>query len=290
MDKIITRETINRLLKDVRMLMKNPLNDQGIYYVHDDTDILQGYAMIIGPSDTPYFGGYYLFKINYPYDYPLNPPKLLYCTNENKVRFHPNLYVCGKVCLSILNTWSGEQWTSCQTISSVLLTLLTIFTENPLLNEPGVNKNHEDIENYNHIITYSNLNSAICSLLMKKESIYFPFFDLFYDVMKENYIKNFNKLNEIAILQNEYFIKLYQDVFENTPETIRVNNKGILTKGKSKKTEVTNSIPNLSKLKIDFIIEDDKIIPIIYTNMYGMCIKIDYSQLIYKLNEVYSLF
>ena len=57
---VLTRDTISRLLRDVRNIMKNPLTENGIYYTHDDEDILKGYALIIGPSETPYFGGNYL--------------------------------------------------------------------------------------------------------------------------------------------------------------------------------------------------------------------------------------
>jgi len=59
MSVIISKETINRLLKDIKQIIKNPLVDEGIYYIHDDTDMMKGYAMIIGPTDTPYFGGFY---------------------------------------------------------------------------------------------------------------------------------------------------------------------------------------------------------------------------------------
>ena len=64
--KIISKETINRLVKDVKHIIKNPLTDNNIFYSHDEDDVLKGYALIIGPSDTPYFGGYYFFELNYP--------------------------------------------------------------------------------------------------------------------------------------------------------------------------------------------------------------------------------
>ena len=62
MSNFITKESISRLLTDVKQIIKNPLSENGIYYVHDDTDMLKGYALIIGPDDTPYFGGYYFFE------------------------------------------------------------------------------------------------------------------------------------------------------------------------------------------------------------------------------------
>ena len=64
MNTIISKDTISRLLKDVKQIFKNPLTDNGIYYTHDDTDMMKGYALIIGPSDTPYFGGNYFLKLH----------------------------------------------------------------------------------------------------------------------------------------------------------------------------------------------------------------------------------
>ena len=166
MTTFISKETITRLLRDVKQIIKNPLTENGIYYIHDDTDMLKGYALIIGPSETPYFGGNYFFEFEYPRDYPHSPPKVKYWTNGKKIRFNPNLYTCGKVCVSLLNTWRGEQWTSCQTISTVLLTLCTLLCKNPLLNEPGVNKHHIDIANYEKIIEYANLNIAVSDMVL----------------------------------------------------------------------------------------------------------------------------
>ena len=39
---VITRDTVKRLAKDVSEIIKNPLTTNGIYYVHDDTDMLRG--------------------------------------------------------------------------------------------------------------------------------------------------------------------------------------------------------------------------------------------------------
>lgn len=192
------KESVNRLLKDVKNIMKNPLTEQGIYYIHDDTNMLTGYAMIVGPTETPYFGGFYFFKFMFPYDYPYSPPEVQYCTNGNGIRFNPNLYVSGKVCVSLLNTWRGEQWTSCQTISTVLLSLCTLLCKDPLLNEPGVTKAQQDVKKYNEIIEYSNIDIAICDIINKKPSVYLPFFDLFYTFIKDLFIKNYDTIIKFA--------------------------------------------------------------------------------------------
>jgi len=197
----ISRESVKRLLNDVRHIIKNPLTEHGIYYIHDDSDMLKGYAMIIGPDDTPYFGGFYFFELTFPVDYPHNPPAVKYCTNGDNIRFNPNLYKCGKVCISLLNTWRGDQWTSCQSISTVLLTLVTLLCKNPLLNEPGIGKDHPDNKSYNAIIEYANLSVAVYSLMTKREGFFQPFFQNFYSFMKESLKKDIDKL--ITFAQNK---------------------------------------------------------------------------------------
>lgn len=200
----ISKESVTRLLKDVRQIMKNPLTDNGIYYIHDDEDILKGYAMIVGPSDTPYFGGFYFFKFQFPYDYPFSPPTVTYHTNDGNVRFNPNLYINGKVCISILNTWRGEQWSSCQSITTILLTLCTIFVNNPIINEPGLLMTNPDNKPYNEIIKYSNIKVAICNMIQQKRGVFMPEFSSFVPYMKENFLKN-----EDAILA---FLKTQKDI------------------------------------------------------------------------------
>lgn len=206
---VVSKDCIQRLIKDVKDIMKNPkpLEDNGIFYKHDEEDMLKGYALIIGPSDTPYFGGNYFFEFKYPTDYPYSPPKVKFYTNGEEIRFNPNLYKCGKVCLSILNTWTGDQWTSSQTISTVLLNLCTLFCKNPLLNEPGVHKHHIDIVNYEKIIEYANLNIAVsdivlstiekkdfCNDLKFNDFSFLPFFHFFQSIIKDNFKKNIDKL------------------------------------------------------------------------------------------------
>lgn len=242
MNTIISKDTISRLLKDVKHIFKNPLTENGIYYIHDDTDMMKGYALIIGPSDTPYFGGNYFFEITYPYDYPHSPPKVKYCTNGNNIRFNPNLYKCGKVCISLLNTWRGDQWTSCQSISTILLTLCTLLCNNPLLNEPGVIPSHHDIKPYNEIILFSNLDIAICDIITKKSGIYMPFFDNFYPFIKENFIKNYDKLIEFA--ENKHKIDFIESTILKTgyySHCVDVNYKKVIEKLKESKTFVESS-------------------------------------------------
>jgi len=175
----IPKETIERLLKDIKDIFTSSLEKEGIYYKHSDTNILKAYVMIVGQPDTLYFGGYYFFQVNIPTDYPHSPPVLEYLTNDGITRFHPNFYKSKRVCLSMLNTWRGEQWTSCLTIKSVLLTLISIMDNRPMLHEPGITEKHNDYHNYHNMILYKNIdfscirliNEFMCSTIIPKYDI-----------------------------------------------------------------------------------------------------------------------
>ena len=119
----------------------------------------------------------------------------MYCTNDGITRFHPNLYVNGKVCISILNTWKGEQWSSCQTLSSILLTICSILDNMPLINEPGISPKHKDNINYNKIISYRNIECAIIGTLEKK--IYIDWFDKFDNIIIEKFKENYKDIIDI---------------------------------------------------------------------------------------------
>ncbi|KAA0168690.1 hypothetical protein FNF28_02429 [Cafeteria roenbergensis] len=103
-------------------------------------------VLIIGPEDTPYSGGAFIFDVFFPNDYPEGPPKVnLQTTGGGTVRFNPNLYNCGKVCLSLLGTWSGsagEAWDpSVSTLNQVLISIQAlILVPDPYWNEPGFQK------------------------------------------------------------------------------------------------------------------------------------------------------
>lgn len=197
MTNVVSRSTIMRLVKDIKEITKTPLESQGIYYKHDEKNMLNGYAMIIGPEDTPYQYGFYFFKFTFPNDYPLKPPKVDYLTNDGHTRFNPNFYRNTKVCLSVLNTWRGEGWSGCQTISSILLHLCTTLNKKPLLNEPGVRENHRDYDDYMKIITFKNFEVAVLGIVKKSSTIYPKIADKFDQEIKINYKKNIKKIKAL---------------------------------------------------------------------------------------------
>ncbi|XP_068638862.1 putative ubiquitin-conjugating enzyme E2 38 isoform X1 [Aristolochia californica] len=97
-------------------------------------------AVIIGAAGTPYHDGLFFFDVCFPSDYPKVPPLVYYYSGG--LRLNPNLYNCGKVCLSLLNTWHGskdERWTPGKsTMLQVLLSIQAlVLNAKPYFNEPG---------------------------------------------------------------------------------------------------------------------------------------------------------
>ncbi|XP_043273976.1 baculoviral IAP repeat-containing protein 6 isoform X1 [Venturia canescens] len=121
-----------------------PLSYSSSVFVRCDAERLDIMKVLItGPAETPYANGCFEFDVYFPPDYPNSPMMInLETTGRHSVRFNPNLYNDGKVCLSVLNTWQGrpeEKWNA--HTSSFLQVLVSIqsliLVPEPYFNEPG---------------------------------------------------------------------------------------------------------------------------------------------------------
>ena len=98
---------------------------------------------ISAPEGTPYAAGVFVFDVRFPPSFPAAPPSVtMLTTGRGTVRFNPNLYECGKVCLSLLGTWEGKGGETWNAETSTLLQVLVsiqalIFVSDPYYNEPG---------------------------------------------------------------------------------------------------------------------------------------------------------
>lgn len=124
-------------MKEVAELQKGDLSGIGIHVWVNDTNVRHMKAMLIGPEETPYAHCPLVFDIHIPTDYPLVPPHVTILTSDGVTRFHPNLYTGGKVCLSILGTFPGPSWVSTMNVETILKSIYSLLTENPITNEPG---------------------------------------------------------------------------------------------------------------------------------------------------------
>ena len=209
-----SKNAIKRILsKDIKEIEKNKLHEMGIFIEFNEDNFLEAKAMIIGPEETLYEGGILFFKIFFPINYPFSPPDVCYIA-RNRVRIHPNLYTRhhktghGKVCLSILGTWSGPKWTSVMDVSTVLITIQSILDNNPLLHEPGVS-NELLIKNYNKIIEYEN----ILTLFLKNIIDIPSGFEIFTDVIKKNNekykLRIINKIEKKINIKEKIKLSIY---------------------------------------------------------------------------------
>lgn len=178
-----------RIKTDIKNFIRSDLNTHGIFCQFDESDITFVKILIIGPKDTPYENGFYFFSLKFPENYPYSPPHLKSLTQHHNIRFNPNLYVDGKVCLSILGTWSGPGWSSCLTLNTVLLSVQSLLNEYPIQNEPGFeNETGLRSKNYNRIINYNNIMGATIKMLENTPDKFIEF----KSVMQEYFIKNIN--------------------------------------------------------------------------------------------------
>jgi len=99
----------------------------------DESNIFNWDAWIEGPADTYYAKGVFKLRIEFPHDFPLNPPTVRFISDF----WHPNVYKDGKVCISILHPpgpddMSGEdeseRWLPTRSIATIILSIISILS------------------------------------------------------------------------------------------------------------------------------------------------------------------
>lgn len=93
-----------RMMRDIEAILQEEKSGSlGIFIYPNSENICKLRALIVGPPDTPYDGGFFEFYLRVPPGYPIAAPRVrLLTTGDSTVRFGPNLYATGMVCLSIL--------------------------------------------------------------------------------------------------------------------------------------------------------------------------------------------
>jgi len=198
-DKQVSKKSLMRIVPEMAGLKRNlPIN-------WDSSCILRTCKkhsnlitfVITGPKDTPYHNGVFEFHAYFPDGYPNVVPKVLIKTTDGgKVRFNPNLYANGKVCLSLLGTWSGGQgegWNAgISTFLQVIISIQSlIFVEQPYFNEPGYEssmdtpRGKENSFKYNDERRYQTLRVAIVNQLKNSPEPYKEFIKKHFEMKKD---------------------------------------------------------------------------------------------------------
>lgn len=124
-----------RVTKEYRAL-SNSLPESILVRAYEDrTDLLR--SLIIGPENTPYENAPFVIDWMLDSNFPQSPPIAYFhsWTNGNG-RINPNLYEEGKVCLSILGTWSGDRTETWSPARSSLLQAFVSIQGLVLVKEP----------------------------------------------------------------------------------------------------------------------------------------------------------
>jgi ubiquitin-protein ligase len=155
-----------RLNREVQNMLKpdNDLSKAQIYVSMPTNEIWRFKILMGGVKDTPYEGGLFKYNLYVPNTYPIRPPICHFGSALRNVRFNPNYYVDGKICLSVLGTW-GDDWCAATNIESVLYIIQERMNENPMINEPGHEEDpkykKENCEEYNNLILYETIKITI---------------------------------------------------------------------------------------------------------------------------------
>ena len=101
----------------------------------NDDDLFKWSVIFEGPEDTLYEGGYFKAEIEFPDDFPNNPPKMIF---KSKM-WHPNIYDNGNVCISILHAPGAdlmntaekaeERWRPILGVEAVLMSVISMLND-----------------------------------------------------------------------------------------------------------------------------------------------------------------
>lgn len=222
-----SKECLLRISKELCSLQSSlPISSSSTIFlrVHDEMPCKMQF-IITGPKDTPYSNGCYVFNMGLQHNYPYTCPQvLLQTTGNGTVRFNPNLYNCGKVCLSLLGTWSGtggEKWhKDNSTLLQVLVSIQSlIFVDDPYFNEPsyerirGTPKGDEASRKYNETIRYENMRWGILEQLRKGTSGFEDVIKIHFRLKKEEILEECNKwVNECFEVNKNKFNDVFKSV------------------------------------------------------------------------------
>ena len=219
-----------RILTDRNLVKQDEkgYNDSDIYFGFNNSEKIDNEFKIltIGSRDidNPYFGGFFFFAGKFPDQYPFFPPYILAKTQGKHTRFHPNYYSCGKCCLSILGTWSGPPWTSCQNIGTTSQALKSLFIENPITQEPSWEKCTDTrAARYAAVVEYRTLEIAVLDILDNIPKGFEMFLPIVENKFIELYPQYIKKLDKLKTMNNTTIVSPIYNVNGSMTITYNIN-------------------------------------------------------------------
>jgi ubiquitin-conjugating enzyme E2 D/E len=112
-----------RIRKEYEKILKDPPSTCSAGPATGDNPRLWS-AVVLGPPDSPYEGGIFKLRIEFPSGeegYPLKPPKVRFVTKV----YHCNVSDEGGICLDVLK----KAWTPALTVPKILLSICSLLSE-----------------------------------------------------------------------------------------------------------------------------------------------------------------
>uniref|UniRef100_A0A7S3PM09 UBC core domain-containing protein n=1 Tax=Aplanochytrium stocchinoi TaxID=215587 RepID=A0A7S3PM09_9STRA len=114
------RPAMQRLMSDLKEMSNEPPEGCSAAPVNEQNLFLWN-ASIIGPEETPWEGGIYGLRLQFPEIYPSEPPRVQFTCEM----YHPNVYSDGTLCLDIIQ----KNWSPIYTTSSILTSIQSLLTD-----------------------------------------------------------------------------------------------------------------------------------------------------------------
>ena len=86
-----------------------------------EDNLFQWNATVIGPDESPWEGGIYTLRLQFPDQYPDKPPRVRFITEM----FHPNIFADGSLCLDIIQ----DKWKPIYTVASILSSVQSLLCD-----------------------------------------------------------------------------------------------------------------------------------------------------------------
>ncbi|XP_054155323.1 (E3-independent) E2 ubiquitin-conjugating enzyme-like isoform X2 [Oppia nitens] len=206
------KDFLKRIKYEISLLKSSLPEGISVATFHDRMDLLS--VMIYGPNETPYEDGLFLFDIQLPANYP-NVPPLVHYISYCSDRLNPNLYENGKVCVSLLGTWSGKGTEVWSPITSNLLQVIVsiqglILVAEPYYNEAGYQKQkgttmaNENSRLYNEMVVIKMIQSMTKMLSLPHEAFERQMRDHIQKISDKfiERVKNWEKVSQMCISES----------------------------------------------------------------------------------------
>jgi ubiquitin-conjugating enzyme E2 D len=124
------RALLPTIEKEYQSFEKDPLNYCTVRIIDDN--LYHWQCTMIGPQDTPYAGGIFQLKIEFPSQYPFKPPTVLFLTKV----YHPSIETkSGKICADVMNEGWGPTLNVRHCLALIYGMLQTPDSDHPLEEE-----------------------------------------------------------------------------------------------------------------------------------------------------------